>query len=152
MSNQAQLAAFIDRLGLKHFKGKEVAEYAGRMRGRVKNSVPHESLWPAIIPTLVVANELREVIGVPLKITSAYRSPAYNAAVGGETASYHMKFMALDLIPVGESAAALALAARRLRGKTFQIPGSNSRFTFKGGVGRYPTFVHIDTRNYAADW
>lgn len=152
MSTKQQLAAFIDRLGLRHFKGREIAAYADRTRGRVKNSLPHESLWPNIIPTLVVADELREIVGCPLEITSAYRSPAYNAAVGGETASYHMKFMALDLIPHGVSAGTLAAAAKRLRGRSFVIQGSNSTFTFRGGVGRYPSFVHIDCRGHDANW
>lgn len=39
---------------------------------------------------------LREHIGRPLYITSAYRSKAVNAAVGGSTRSFHMKGLAAD--------------------------------------------------------
>lgn len=147
------LITFIDRLGLKHFKGREIAEYSLRWRGDVRNSLPPESLWPNIVPTLIVADSLREIVGVPLTITSAYRSAAYNAAVGGETRSYHMSFMALDLIPGGNvTPAQLATAARKRRGKTFKIPGSNDSFVWRGGIGKYPSFVHIDCRGYDANW
>jgi len=126
--------------------------YATRIRDGVKNSLPHESLWPNIVPTLVVADELRELVGVPLTITSAYRSPAYNAAVGGEANSFHMRFMALDLIPAGISPRSLAAAAKKLRGRTFKVPNTNAHFTFRGGIGTYSSFVHIDTRGYDANW
>lgn len=152
MSTQAQLAKFIDRLALPHFRGKEVADYANRTRGRVKNSVPPEAIWPNIIPTLIVANELREMMDVPLTITSAYRSPSYNTAVGGETGSYHMRFMALDLIPSNGNVKFLAECARKIRGHQFKVPGSNDSFVWMGGIGVYPNFVHIDCRGYNANW
>lgn len=152
MSTQAQLAAFIDRLALKHFRGKEVADYANRTRGKVKNSVPPDALWPNIIPTLVVADQIRELMDCPITITSAYRSPAYNTAVGGETGSYHMRFMALDLIPGNGKVKTLATIARKLRGQKFKVPGSNDSFTWLGGIGVYPNFVHIDCRGYNANW
>lgn len=152
MTKAQQLAAFIDGFGFRHFKGREIARYAERVRGRVKNSLPPESLWPNIVPTLVVADALREAVDAPLTITSAYRSPAYNAAVGGEKNSYHLQFRALDLIPAEVSPAVLAAAARKLRGRTFKIPGTNDHFTFRGGIGLYPSFVHIDTRGHDANW
>jgi zinc D-Ala-D-Ala carboxypeptidase len=41
----------------------------------------------------------RRVVG-PLRVTSGYRSPAVNRAVGGEEASQHMKGQAADVVPV----------------------------------------------------
>ena len=152
MSTTLDLAQFINRLGLRHFRGQEITDYATRKRGKVTNSLPHESLWPNIVQTLVIADELREITGSPITITSAYRSPAYNAAVGGESNSYHMRFNALDLIPLKVTPRALAAAAKKLRGRKFQIPGTNDSFVFRGGIGVYPTFVHIDTRGYDANW
>lgn len=151
-SKAKDLASFINDLGLRRFKGQEIAAYATRKRGQIVNSLPHESLWPNIVPTLIVADELREVIDVPLTITSAYRSPMYNRAVGGERNSYHMQFKALDLVPQGATPRALAAAARKLRGRKFKIPGTNDSFVFRGGIGTYETFVHIDTRGYDANW
>ena len=151
MSTAKQLDEFIDRFGFEHFKGSELSSYASRKRGSVKNSLPHESLWGNIIPTLVIANELRKIVG-PITITSAYRSPAYNSAVGGEPGSYHMKFMALDLIPKDVSPRTLAAAAKKLRWKKYKIPGTNETFVFKGGIGTYSSFVHIDCRENEANW
>lgn len=149
---EQDLAFFIDDLGLRHFKGAEIAAYGRRERDGVRNSVPAQSLWPNIIHTLVVADEIRERLGSPLTVTSAYRSPAYNAAVGGERGSYHMRFMALDLAPAVAKVSAVAALARALRGKKFKVPGTNDTFIWRGGIGVYPAFAHIDTRGYDANW
>lgn len=55
----------------------------------------------------MVANEvfepLRALHGGPLTVTSAYRSPEVNAAVGGSPTSDHMTGRALDFVPVSGS-------------------------------------------------
>jgi len=43
--------------------------------------------------------------GVPLRVTSGYRSRAYNAAVGGSSTSQHLTGSAADFVPVGVSLA-----------------------------------------------
>ena len=47
-----------------------------------------------------VLEPLRILLG-PLAVNSWYRSPAVNAAVGGEVASYHLKGLAVDVVPTG---------------------------------------------------
>lgn len=42
---------------------------------------------------------VREVFGMDLTVTSAYRSPEVNAAVGGAKRSYHLSGRAVDLAP-----------------------------------------------------
>lgn len=145
-----ELEDFIDGFNFKYFKGKEFTPYWDRVRKGIKNNIPNEVLWQNIVNTIIVADFLRDKIGGPLSITSSYRSPRYNAAIGGEKNSYHMKFMALDLATSDPKR--LASAARKLRGCLFHIPGTNDTFTFNGGVGLYSTFVHIDTRANKADW
>ncbi len=147
---QKEYAAFIDRLGLRHFKGSEFAAYADRERGRVKNSLPPEGLWTNIIPTLVVIDEIRHQYGTTANVTSAYRSPVYNRAVGGESASFHMRNNAVDLSVFDPKK--FHQIARSLRGRSFQLPENGGKFVWKGGIGLYRTFVHIDTRGYNADW
>jgi len=52
-----------------------------------------------IIPELVLLlQKVRDRIGKPIQITSGYRTPEHNRAVGGAKASYHMKGMAADII------------------------------------------------------
>lgn len=147
---QKEYAAFIDRLGLRYFKGSEFAVYADRTRGAVRNSLPPEALWPNIIKTLVVIDEIRHRYGAPAEVTSAYRSPAYNRAVGGEAASFHMRNMAVDLV-VDDPKRFRKIAAS-LRGKTFKLPENGGTFVWRGGIGLYPSFVHVDCRGYDASW
>lgn len=154
MTKSEQLEQFIDRLKLRHFKGKELTPYWTRTRGGVRNALPHESLWPNIVPTLIVADELRHRIGSSCTILSSYRSPAYNAAVGGESASFHMQFRALDLTFAGGTVKQWHAMAKEMRGTKFLLPGNGGSFIWKGGIGFYPrqNFIHIDTRGHNADW
>jgi uncharacterized protein YcbK (DUF882 family) len=76
------------------------------------------------------------------EIVSAYRSPAYNATCSGaRRGSWHQANVALD-VKFAASPSTVAGAARSLR----------SRGLFRGGVGRYGTFTHIDTRGRNVDW
>lgn len=45
--------------------------------------------------------QVRELLGVPLKINSAYRSEAVNERVGGVKTSAHLYARAADFVPVG---------------------------------------------------
>lgn len=133
---------FIDQYEFRHFSGRELAAQAWRVRGVTRNSLPPEKLWKNILPTLRVVDLVREDLGVPLKVTSAYRSPAYNKAVGGASRSQHLRNNALDLIPKGVSPQKLfdALYIARESG------------LFVGGLGLYNSFVHVDTRGSNATW
>jgi hypothetical protein len=75
--------------------------------------------------------ELREKLGVPLLVTSAYRSPEHNRKVGGAKDSYHMKGVAFDIRMENQDPMAFELAAREVGFR---------------GVGYYPKqgFMHID--------
>ena len=87
-----------------------------------------------------VLDAVREVVGVPLVVTSGYRCPSHNAAVGGVPNSQHVQGIAADIaVPDGMSVDYLADIAERC--------GAD-------GIGRYyeDRFVHIDTRGYEANW
>ena len=43
-------------------------------------------------------DSVRENYGAPIRISSGYRSPALNAAVGGKPTSQHLKGQAADLV------------------------------------------------------
>ena len=94
-------------------------------------------------PTTRFADKLRERLGVPLKfVVSAYRSPQYNAKCpGASSRSQHLYNRALDLVYDCPSEDAFAMA------KTLREEGF-----FKGGLGLYESFIHLDTRGRNATW
>jgi len=157
MTKSQQLEQFIDGLGLRYFKGKEFTPYWSRTKRGVRNSVPPEALWPNIITTLLVLDEIRHRLGAGVTLCSTYRSPAYNAKLeGASKASFHMRFNAIDFSCSKGTPKEWAALARRLSGSMIDLPGGQGTFKFIGGIGTYPTFVHIDTRGQlgfpAATW
>jgi uncharacterized protein YcbK (DUF882 family) len=103
------------------------------------NTDPPRSLWPSLLAVTKVADEARHRLGKPLRINSAYRSPAYNRAISGAIASIHVRGGALDL---SGSPATLHKILTQMRAEGL----------FRGGIGRYKTFTHVDVRGKNADW
>ena len=94
----------------------------------------------------VVLQCIREHFGKAVTITSGYRTPAHNAAVGGAKSSQHLLGRAADIRVQGVSVEAVAAYAESL------MPDW-------GGIGRYPVkagratgWVHVDTRAEKARW
>jgi zinc D-Ala-D-Ala carboxypeptidase len=75
---------------------------------------------------------LRDAIGVPLIVTSGYRSPAHNARVGGAANSMHLRGQAFDI------------SMNNMDPEWFIREAKRQGF---GGIGTYPKqgFVHVDT-------
>ena len=95
-----------------------------------------------IDPRLIVGLEqLRILLGNrPIRVISGYRSPQYNAKIGGAKRSYHMRGMAADIQVTGVSPSRVKAAAE-------QIP------LFKnGGIGLYSSFTHVDVRGKKVRW
>jgi len=95
-------------------------------------------------PRLVTGlQHIRDMLDMPLVITSGFRCITHNRAVGGQPHSYHTLAMAADVeVPPGESPHDLFLAATRT--PAFE----------HGGIIVYPFdgFVHLDIapREYRA--
>lgn len=119
----------------------EIAALAGRVTKGVGNETPPVELWANIVPTIGLVEMVRREFG-PTTIHSAYRAPAYNAVIGGEKNSMHMQNRAIDFACANGTPAQWSefLHAKRRDG------------AFKGGIGVYKTFVHVDTRGTNADW
>jgi len=136
-------ARYLKSLRLKYVTPEQVIKAHARRKGSVWNSLPPMSMWRAMGGTLQAADRVAATLGMPIKtVTSAYRSPAYNRRCpGAKPRSWHMRNYALDL-QFGTSTSKVAQAARYVREKGY----------FKGGVGRYSSFTHIDTRGHNVDW
>ena len=150
MSLAQELENYIDGLGLRFFKGCEFSPYWKRTCGNVRNSPPPRSLWKNIAPTLAVLERLRGEIDAPIIITSSYRDSDYNACVGGVGDSHHSAFRAVDFVVKKGTPSIWAAKLRSYRGQHFTWNGGS--FEFRGGVGKYSNFVHLDTRGWDSTW
>lgn len=81
--------------------------------------------------------QIRDHFGKPVVITSGYRCPSHNLAVGGTSSSYHTKGQASDFYIKGVPPMAIAQYA-----ESIGVPG----------IGLYDDFVHIDTRMKKSYW
>lgn len=139
---QGDYAQFLDNYSFRYIRTHEIITPHCRTRLGISNRLPPKNLWHNVTSTLKFADEIRHRWGTPLDyITSAYRTPAYNKQCGGASRSFHTRNNALDLVYAAGSEDAFEVALQ-LRKEKF----------FKGGVGFYPGFIHIDTRGYNATW
>ena len=112
------------------------------------NGVPYPARWrhSRAIPLSLVFEAIRQIIGGPIRVNSAYRDRDYNRKVGGSRKSQHVEGRALDLgLPKGmlmrDFLYVVLDVARHPPG---YIRGTDPvKLT---GIGVYPTFIHIDTR------
>lgn len=136
-------ALFLKKQGLRNVSVRQLLQPHTNVRGSVHNSLPPRAIWKNIRATLKVADSLADRLDLRLQtVISIYRSPAYNSRCpGAKSNSLHLRNNAMDIVfpcPPGKVAA----MARAMRASGL----------FKGGVGRYGGFTHIDTRGANADW
>lgn len=140
MTNQQQFQKLLTSWGIKDFTAAEYF-YRGASDERLQlNTDPPAALWPNMETTAKVLQEARNRLGKPIRITSAYRDAAYNRKIGGVPNSTHVQFNALDLVTDKPAALYLLLLDIRREG------------LFKGGLGLYRSFVHLDSRGHNATW
>lgn len=88
---------------------------------------------------VIVLQNIRTHFGKAVTITSAYRTPSRNSAVGGTAYSQHLYGTAADIKVNGISPKNVAAYAEKL------MPN-------RGGIGIYNTFTHIDVRKTKSRW
>lgn len=130
---------------IEHFNWKELL-FKGASHARFKsNSDPDPSLYPNVVPLVNLLEKIRQEVGAPVRLLSIYRSPDYNRDVGGAASSRHMQFDAADFEVLGGDAGN--------SDRWYKIAKSlRDKGEFKGGIGVYKTFVHVDTRGSNAFW
>jgi zinc D-Ala-D-Ala carboxypeptidase len=81
-------------------------------------------------PALIIALQtIRDHVGKPIRVNSAFRSPAHNKAIGGASNSLHTLGLAADIVIDGMTPIEVASLASDIG---------------LGGIKAYPTFTHID--------
>ena len=90
--------------------------------------------------------KIREYVGKPIIINSAYRSKAHNKAIGGVKTSQHILGKAADItIDTFTPDEVVSIIENML---TNEMLGG----FYIGGLGSYNTFTHIDIRDKKARW
>lgn len=134
---------FLNGLGLKRVSPAQVVAAHAKAKGNVWNTLPPKAWWGRMGYTLRVVERIAIEMNVSqVEVISAYRAPAYNARCrGARTGSWHQANIAADVkFPV--RASKVTATARELRDLGL----------FKGGVGGYWNFTHIDCRGENINW
>jgi uncharacterized protein YcbK (DUF882 family) len=96
-------------------------------------------LIPAFFRHVSLLEDLRHTCGFPLIVTSGYRCPEHNRAIGGATSSWHLLF-ATDIRPERQDPEKLRTLYKASLAAGF------------GGIGLYDTFIHLDLRPEPVRW
>lgn len=97
----------------EHFDLSELTDSQTAARLGLDNTPTEEHVANLRLLCEMILEPAREALG-PLRISSGYRAPAVNAAVGGSRDSAHMQGYAADVIPVQTGKLALARWVREM--------------------------------------
>jgi zinc D-Ala-D-Ala carboxypeptidase len=108
----------------RHFSRSEFVCHCGRC-----------GCWKVLDELVIALEQLRERVGVPIKVVSGRRCPAHNERVHGSRSSQHLLGSAADVIISGLSVAEMFYQAESV--VAFE----------SGGIGVYDGgFIHVDVR------
>ena len=86
-----------------YFTNNELTDSETAKRLRIKNE-PTKEQWINLFAIRDnILNPLREKFGKPIRITSGFRTPELNKAVGGKQTSQHTKGEAVDITAVNKA-------------------------------------------------
>lgn len=134
---------YIASLNLEKITTHQIISAHAKQKGSVWNTLPPQNMWKNIGGTLKAIDKIGKELNMPIKeIVSVYRSPAYNARCpGAKRSSWHQSNFAVD-VTFPTRASVITRTARSMRNQGL----------FRGGVGGYYGFTHIDTRGQNVDW
>lgn len=134
---------YLTSLKMQRVCPKQVIQSHAKSKAGVWNSLPPKEWWKRMGYTLRVVDRIAQEMNVSqVEVISAYRAPAYNAhCPGAKAGSWHQANVAADVkFPV--KASKVTAMARQLRDLGL----------FRGGVGGYWNFTHIDARGVNVNW
>ena len=83
---------------MQHFTIQELSASATAERLAIDNTPPHAARTMLTILVEQLLDPIRRRYGAPIIVTSGYRCPALNTAVGGVTNSHHIIGCAADIV------------------------------------------------------
>ena len=93
------------------------------------------------LDTVYICQTLRHHFDRPVTITSGCRCPEHNASVGGAEKSQHVAGTAADVVVKDVHAH-----------DVYEYLDTNAVDLGVGGLGKYDSFTHVDTRGRRARW
>ena len=81
----------------KNFTLQELTHSNTAVRLGLENTPDKEGIWKLTLVATELLQQIRDCLSAPLRITSGYRSPELNKAIGGSTKSQHCECEAVDL-------------------------------------------------------
>lgn len=135
---------------IKHFSAKELCSMR---KANNALAIPPREFWPRIVPTLLLAEEIRSLIECPLYVGNGYRPRDYNKVVGGSRSSQHIQFRALDLdLPRSRKSVSMQENLYEAAAELYLTKGKK----LKMGLGLYRhnrgSRIHIDTGHSYRHW
>lgn len=123
-------------------------EFFGRSRRGGPLDVPVPREFMPNLKRLVSGGlePLRVAYGAPIIVVSGYRPPSYNASIGGALKSQHLTASAADIRPVVQTEREVARLLRLIENMI-----ADGELKQLGGLGVYPTFLHLDVRQRRRD-
>lgn len=106
-------------------------------------SYPEEWIDSRLIPLCKNLEVIREAVGKPMIITSAYRTPSWNSKQGGAKKSQHLGGRAVDFYCKDVKPSQIVRILKKLM--------DEGKITI-GGIGLYNGFVHYDIRGSRVFW
>jgi Peptidase M15 len=133
---------YLNGLRLRRVNPEQLIAAHAKQRSNIWNGLPPKQWWNRMGYVLRVVDRLALEMNLDrVEVVSAYRTPAYNAFCGGRSRSWHQANVAVDVkAPV--SASRFTKVARQLRDEGL----------FRGGVGGYSGFTHVDARGENVNW
>lgn len=120
----------------EHFDEKELSQPA--KHGLSEMPYPEKWLLSRGLPLCKTLEDIRQEFKLPVKLLSVFRSEAYNKAIGGARNSQHVQGRAADFIVKG-------ISPDKVHAKILELY-NEGKLPQLGGLGKYPTFTHIDIR------
>ncbi len=134
---------YLSSLRMQRVSPQQIIAAHAKSKSGVWNALPPKTWWKRMGYTLRVVDRIALEMNVnQVEVISAYRAPAYNAnCPGARAGSWHQANVAVDVkFPV--KASKVTSTARNLRDLGL----------FRGGIGGYWDFTHIDARGVNINW
>ena len=94
-----ELDELLRAAGVHNFSARELT-LLPKAKPKARHDMPPRELWPGLIAVAQLAQQVRDIFGEPMWVSTAWRPAWYNKAVAGAKRSQHIHAKAIDLNPI----------------------------------------------------